>query len=42
MAAPIHLNPSASISVRSSSGFPAHLSTSTNGQHLRLYLHLRL
>jgi hypothetical protein len=34
--------PSTSISVRSSSGLPAHLSISTSGQHLRLYLHLRL
>jgi hypothetical protein len=39
---PIHLNPSTSISVRSSSGLPAHLSVSTSGKHLRLYLHLRL
>jgi hypothetical protein len=39
---PIHLDPSTSSSVRSSSGLPAHLSASTNGQHLRLYLHLRL
>jgi hypothetical protein len=31
---------STSISIHSSSGLPAHLSTS--GQHLRLYLHLRL
>jgi hypothetical protein len=41
-APPIHLDPSASSSVRSSSGLPAHLSDSTSGQHLRLYLHLLL
>jgi hypothetical protein len=37
---PIHLAPSASISVHSSSGLPAHLSTYTSGQHQGLYLHL--
>jgi hypothetical protein len=31
-----------SINVRSSSGLPAHLSASTSGQDLRLYLHLCL
>jgi hypothetical protein len=41
MAPPIHLDPSASISVRSSSGLPAHLSTNTSRQHQGLYLHLR-
>jgi hypothetical protein len=34
--------PSTSISVRSSSGLPTHLSASTGGQHLRLYLHPHL
>jgi hypothetical protein len=34
-------HPLASISVHSSSGFPAHLSTNTSGQHQGLYLHLR-
>jgi hypothetical protein len=42
MAPPIHLGPSTSISVCSSSGLPARLSASTSGQHLRLYLHLHL
>jgi hypothetical protein len=41
---PTHLNShsSTSISIRSSSGLPAHLSVSTSGQHLRLYLQLCL
>jgi hypothetical protein len=41
---PTHLDSrsSTSISVCSSSGLPAHLSVSISGQHLRLYLHLRL
>jgi hypothetical protein len=38
---PIHLGPSISSSVCSSSGLPAHLSVSTSGQHQGLYLHLR-
>jgi hypothetical protein len=42
MAPPIHLDPSTSSSVRSSSGLPTHLNASTSGQHLGLYLHLRL
>jgi hypothetical protein len=37
-----HHGPSTSISVRSSSGLPAHLSASTSGKHLRLHVHLRL
>jgi hypothetical protein len=41
-APPTHLDTSTSISVHSSSGLPAHLSASTSGKHLRLYLHLRL
>jgi hypothetical protein len=36
----IHLDSSTSISVRSSSGLPAHLSTNISGQHLRLHLRL--
>jgi hypothetical protein len=42
MVPPIHLDPSTSINVHNNNGFPAHLSVSTSGQHLRRYLHLRL
>jgi hypothetical protein len=43
-APPTHLDShtNTSISVRNSSGLPSHLSASPSGQHLRLYLHLRL
>jgi hypothetical protein len=43
-APPIHLDSctSTSISVHSSSGLPAHLSASTSGERLRLYIHLHL
>jgi hypothetical protein len=44
MASPTHPDSRSSTStcVSSSSEFPAHLSANISGQHLRLYLHLRM
>jgi hypothetical protein len=44
MAPPTHLASDSNIntSVSSGSGLPAHLNISTSGQHLGLYLHLRM